>query len=122
VDLTESNILDVYTVSLTEVLLQLVLLWRSNEVFHYILDVLWPRLETSGRGFEHSHYPTHLVKRIISQVASLWEQGREITVALPAVPEDIPKTQLLNINHPVDMVVCGYNKDGKHFIEKVPLP
>lgn len=122
-DLTASNTVDVYTLSLAEVLLQLVFLWRSNTIFSYILDILWPRLESSGRGYEHSHYPTQLVKRIITQLAVDWEQGRVVTYALPAVSEDIAKLKLLDIDHPVDLVVCGYSKDdGRHFIEKIPLP
>ena len=122
VDFKISNTSDVYTLSLAETMLQIVLLWRSDEIFSYILDVLWPQLEMNGRGYEHSHYPTHLVKRIITQIAAYWEQGRAIFIALPAVPEEIPKFKLLDIHHPVDMVVCGYNKHGKHFIEKVSLP
>ncbi|KAJ5199004.1 hypothetical protein N7491_000432 [Penicillium cf. griseofulvum] len=122
VDFKISNTSDVYTLSLAETMLQIVLLWRSDEIFSYVLDVLWPQLEMNGRGYEHSHYPTHLVKRIITQIAAYWEQGRAIFIALPAVPEEIPKSKLLDINHPVDMVVCGYNKHGKNFIEKVSLP
>lgn len=122
VDLKISNTSDVYTLSLAEIMLQAVLLWRSDEIFSYLLDVLWPRLEMYGRGYEHSHYPTHLVKRIIAQIAESWDQGRAIMIALPAVPEDIPKLRLLDINHPVDLVVCGYNMGGKHFIEKISLP
>ncbi|KAJ9264122.1 transcriptional regulator family: Fungal Specific TF [Paecilomyces variotii] len=122
-DFTMSNTWDVYTLSLTEVLLQLVLLWRSDKIFHYILDVLWPRLESRGRGYEHSHYPTHLVKRIITQIAAYWEQDRVITFALPAVAEDTSKLKLLDIDQPVDLVVCGYyNTDGKDFIGKISLP
>jgi hypothetical protein len=117
-----SNNSDVYTLSLAEVLLQLVFLSRSNVLFHYILDVLWPQLEMNGRGYEHSHYPTHLVKRVIAQIAEYWEEGRVVTYALPAVAENISKFRLLDIDHPVELVVCGYNMDGKHFIEKVPLP
>lgn len=121
-NLAVSNTSDVYTMSLAEVLLQLVFLWRSDELFHYILDVLWPRLEAHGRGYEHSHYPTHLVKRIITQTAVYWEQGRVINFALPAVADNISKLKLLDIDHPVDLVVCGYNTDGMYFIEKSPLP
>ncbi|OOF94843.1 hypothetical protein ASPCADRAFT_208510 [Aspergillus carbonarius ITEM 5010] len=117
-----SNTSDVYTLSLAEVLLQLVFAYRSDELFHYILDVLWPQLEMHGKGYEHSHYPTHLVKRIIAQVAAYWEEDRVVTFALPAVAENISKLKLLDIDHPVDLVVCGYNKDGQHFIEKVLLP
>ncbi|KAE8411962.1 Zn(II)2Cys6 transcription factor [Aspergillus pseudocaelatus] len=121
-NLAVSNTSDVYTMSLAEVLLQLVFLWRSDELFHYILDILWPRLEAHGRGYEHSHYPTHLVKRIITQAAVYWEQGRVVNFALPAVAEDTSKLKLLDIDHPVDLVVCGYNTDGMYFIEKGPLP
>ncbi|KAF7155594.1 hypothetical protein CNMCM5623_008136 [Aspergillus felis] len=121
-DFTTSNISDVYTFSLAESLLQLVFLWRSDAIFHYILDVIWPRLETTARGYEHSHYPTHLVKRIITQIRKYWAQGGVVNFALLAVAENASKLQLLDIHHPIDLVVCGYNKDGKHFIEKIPLP
>ncbi|KAE8341426.1 hypothetical protein BDV24DRAFT_55424 [Aspergillus arachidicola] len=121
-NLAVSNTSDVYTMSLAEVLLQLVFLWRSDELFQYILDILWPRLEAHGRGYEHSHYPTHLVKRIISQAAVYWQQGRVVNFALPAVAENIPKLKLLDIDHPVDLVVCGYSTDGVYFIEKASLP
>lgn len=121
-NLAVSNTSDVYTMSLAEVLLQLVFLWRSDRLFQYILDILWPRLEAHGRGYEHSHYPTHLVKRIISQAAVYWKQGRVVNLALPAVAENIPKLKLLDIAHPVDLVVCGYSTDGVYFIEKASLP
>ncbi|RLL93476.1 hypothetical protein CFD26_100681 [Aspergillus turcosus] len=121
-DFTTSNTSDVYTFSLAETLLQLVFLCRSDSIFHYILDVIWTRLESSDRGYEHSHYPTHLVKRMITQIWEYWAQGRVVNFALPAVAENASKLQLLDIHHPIDLVVCGYNKDGKHFIEKIPLP
>lgn len=122
-DLAKSNISDVYTFSLAETLLQLVFLWRSDTIFHYILDVLWPHLETKGRGYEHSHYPTHLVKRIIAQIAVYWGRGRVVYLALPAVAEDISKLRLLDIDHPLDMVVCGYEiQDDRHFVERISLP
>ena len=121
-DLAVSNTSDIYTISLAEVLLQLVFLWRSDELFTYILDILWPQLETHGKGYEHSHYPTHLVKRIITQTAVYWEQGRVVNFALPAVAENISKLSLLDIDHPIDLVVCGYDPDGMYFIEKIPLP
>ncbi|THC93462.1 hypothetical protein EYZ11_007047 [Aspergillus tanneri] len=73
-----SNTSDIYTLSLAEVLLQLVFLSRSDALLHYILDVLWPQLEKTGRGYEHSHYPTQLVKRIIAQIAVFWENNRVI--------------------------------------------
>ncbi|PYI01282.1 Zn(II)2Cys6 transcription factor, partial [Aspergillus sclerotiicarbonarius CBS 121057] len=117
-----SNTSDVYTLSLAEVLLQLVFASPSDQLFHYILDVLWPQLEMNGKGYEHSHYPTHLVKRIIAQTAAYWEEGRAVTFALPAVAENISKQKLLDIDHPVDLVVCGYNNDGQYFIEKALLP
>lgn len=120
-DFTISSTADVYTLSLAEVLLQLVLAWRSDEILHRVLDVLWPRLEMNGKGYEHSHYPTHLVKRIIGLIAVYWEQGRAVTVAFPAVPEDISKSRLLDIDCSVDLVVCGYDNGGQHFIEKRPL-
>jgi hypothetical protein len=121
-DFATSNTSDVYTFSLAETLLQLVSLCRSDAIFHYILDVIWPRLETTARGYEHSHYPTHLVKRIITLVWEYWAQDRVVNFALPAVAENASKIQLLDIHHPIDLVVCRYNKDGEHFIEKIPLP
>lgn len=123
IDLAKALVSDVYTFSLAETLLQLVLLWRSDAGFQYILDVLWTRLEGSGRGYEHSHYPTHLVKRIIAQVAAYWGLGHVVCLALPAATEDISKLRLLDIERPVDIVVCGYNiNDGRHFIERISLP
>ena len=123
IDLTKSNVSDVYTFSLAETFLQLVCLWRSDVIFHYILDILWPRLEMKGKGYEHSHYPTHLVKRIITQIAVYWGRGRLVYLALPAVTEDISKLRLLDINYPVDMVVCGYEiQDDRHFVERISLP
>jgi hypothetical protein len=121
-DFTTSNTSDVYTFSLAETLLQLVFLCRSDAIFHYILDVIWPRLEITSRGYEHSHYPTHLVKRIITQISEYWAEDRVVNFALPAVAENVSKLQLLDIHHPIDLVVCGHDKDGKHFIEKIPLP
>lgn len=121
IDLSLSNTSDVYTLSLAEVLLQLVFLWPSDAVFHYILDVLWPQLERQGRGYEHSHYPTHLVKRIILQTETYWHQGQVVTLAVPAVAEDTSKLKLLDTSYPIDVVVCGY-RGGGHYIEKVPLP
>ncbi|KAF9894849.1 hypothetical protein FE257_004470 [Aspergillus nanangensis] len=113
---------DIYTFSLGEVLLHLVFLWRSDALFHSILDILWPSFEKSGRGYEHSHYPTQLAKRIIAQVALYWENNRVVLLALPAVAENISKSKLLDTSHPIDMVACGYNVDGKYFLEKGPLP
>lgn len=123
IDLDKALVSDVYTFSLAETLLQFVLLWRSDEMFHYILDVLWACLESSGRGYEHSHYPTHLVKRIIAQIAVYWELGRVVWLALPAATEDTSKLRLLDIEHPLDIVVCGYRvQDSRHFIERISLP
>lgn len=78
--------------------------------------------KSKGKGLEHSHYPTHPAKRIITQIAAYWAQARVVNPALPAVAEDMSKLKLLDINHPVDLVVCGHNKDGNHFVERVPLP
>ncbi|KAI9041871.1 uncharacterized protein KD926_006416 [Aspergillus affinis] len=121
-DFNASITFDVYTFSLTEVLLQLVFSWQSDSTFQYILDFLWPELESKGRGYEHSHYPTHLAKRIIAQLAEYWTLGRTITFAKPAVPEDISKLKLLDINQPVDLGVCGYSRiDGAFFVERLSL-
>lgn len=123
IDLGKALVSDVYTFSLAETLLQFVLLWRSDAIFHYILDVLWACLESRGRGYEHSHYPTHLVKRIIAQVAVYWDLGRVVCLALPAATEDISKLSLLDVERPIDVVVCGFHvKKGGHFIERISLP
>ncbi|RDW68794.1 Zn(II)2Cys6 transcription factor domain-containing protein [Aspergillus mulundensis] len=121
-NLSDSVTFDIYTFSLTEVLLQLSVLPKSTDLFNYILDDLWPRLESSGRGYEHSHYPTHLVKRIIGLIAGYWDRGRNVRFVLPAVREDTPKTKLLNVEGELGVVVCGRNLDGAHFVERVALP
>ncbi|OJZ83609.1 hypothetical protein ASPFODRAFT_139597 [Aspergillus luchuensis CBS 106.47] len=113
---------DVYTFSLTESFLQLVVLWRSDSLFHFILDVAWPNIERKTRGFEHSHYPTHLAKRIISLVADYWSRGKTVTLVMPAVPEDIPKVRLLDLNHPIEMVICGHDPDHTAWMSKILLP
>ncbi|KAI3012346.1 transcriptional regulator family: Fungal Specific TF [Aspergillus niger] len=121
-DFAAAGTADVYTFSLAESLLQLVGLWQSDSLFHFILDVTWPNLEQKTRGFEHSHYPTHLVKRIISLVADYWSRGQSVTLVLPAVPEDIAKLTLLDINHPMDVVICGHDQDNIAWIDKIRLP
>ncbi|OJK01902.1 hypothetical protein ASPACDRAFT_25290 [Aspergillus aculeatus ATCC 16872] len=121
-DFTTSSTADVYTFSLAECLLQLAFLWRSDTLFDYILGIVWPELERKTRGFEHSHYPTHLAKRIILHISRYWSQGRAVTLVLPAVPEDIPKPKLLDINQPIDVVVCGHDADGTAWMERIPLP
>ncbi|KAL3462476.1 hypothetical protein BJX64DRAFT_277191 [Aspergillus heterothallicus] len=121
-DFRSSNTQDVYTFSLSEVLLQLVLIWRSETVFHLILDVVWPQMESKSRGYEHSHYPTHLAKRIITEIARYWDRGQAVTFVQPAVTEDIPKTKLLDIDHPIDVVVAGYGRAGGYFIKRIHLP
>ncbi|KAL2841729.1 hypothetical protein BJY01DRAFT_7331 [Aspergillus pseudoustus] len=121
-DFTNSATEDIYTFSLAETLIQLVLVSRSETLFNYILDVLWPQMERRSRGYEHSHYPTHLAKRIIAEIARYWDCGKAITYAQPAVPENIPKLKLLDINYPLDVVVCGYDEHGGHFIERISLP
>ncbi|KAJ0423147.1 hypothetical protein BJY00DRAFT_58717 [Aspergillus carlsbadensis] len=121
-DFSTSNTDDIYTFSLAEVLLQMVLVWRSKPLLDYILDVMWPQMERKSRGYEHSHYPTHLVKRIINEIGRYWSQGRGITFAQLAVPEDMPKVKLLDIDYPIHLAVGGYGVDGRHFIERIPLP
>ncbi|KAL6236487.1 hypothetical protein BDW75DRAFT_206543 [Aspergillus navahoensis] len=127
-DITACITSDVYTFSLTEVLLQLVQIYKLSSLFTYILDAFWPLLETKGRGYEHSHYPTHLVKRIIGLIAWYWERGREIKLVLPAVREDMPKMKLLDVNSEIGVVVCGWNRQGERdkgeswFVERVALP
>ncbi|KAL3471602.1 hypothetical protein BJX99DRAFT_263102 [Aspergillus californicus] len=123
-DFTTSTTADIYTFSLSEILLQLVLIHRSSTIFHSILDIFWPQLEKKARGYEHSHYPTHLAKRTIGLIADYWAQSKTVTFTLPAVAEDISKLKLLDIYHPVDVVVCGYSMDGRgrvYFIERAGL-
>ncbi|KAL3485288.1 hypothetical protein BJX62DRAFT_39492 [Aspergillus germanicus] len=121
-DFASSNTEDIYTFSLAEVLLQMVLVWRSESLLAHILDVLWPQMEGKSRGYEHSHYPTHLVKRIINEIARYWTQGRAVTFAQLAVPENMPKLKLLDIDYPIKLVVGGYGADGGHFMERITLP
>ncbi|KAL4905633.1 hypothetical protein BDW74DRAFT_185152 [Aspergillus multicolor] len=113
---------DVYTFSLTEILLQTCLVAKSTDLFNYILDDLWSALESSGRGYEHSHYPTHLAKRIVGLLAIYWEQKRDVKFMLPAVKEDTPKTKLLDVNEQLALVVCGQDGEGKYFVKRVALP
>jgi hypothetical protein len=121
-DFDSSSTEDIYTFSLAETVLQMVLVWRSEHVLNYILDVIWPRMEGKSRGYEHSHYPTHLVKRIINEIARYWAQDRAVTFAQLAVPENIPKLKLLDIDYPIKLVMGGYGVDGGHFMERIPLP
>ncbi|KAL3444251.1 hypothetical protein BJX65DRAFT_174130 [Aspergillus insuetus] len=121
-DFTTSNTDDIYTFSLAEVLLQTALVWPSQPIMNYILDVIWPKMESKSRGYEHSHYPTHLVKRIINEIARYWLQDRAVTFAQLAVPENMPKLKLLDIDYPIKLVVGGYGADGGHFMERIPLP
>ncbi|KEF55149.1 uncharacterized protein A1O9_08803 [Exophiala aquamarina CBS 119918] len=121
IDHTISNTSDVYTLSVVEVLLQLVYSFQSESIFHYVLDVIWPRIEARGRGYEHSHYPTHLAKRIIAQLADEWARGRTVSFAQPAVAEDVSKLKLLDLDTPVGLVVYGHDWDRKCFVEKIPL-
>jgi hypothetical protein len=100
----------------------MVLEWRLEPIVNYILDVIWPQMESKLRGYEHSHYPTHLIKRIINEIARYSAQGRAVTFAQLAVPEDMPKVKLLDIDYPVHLVVGGYGGHGEHFLERIPLP
>lgn len=121
-DFSVSNVSDVYTFSLVEVLVQLVFSIQSDDVFQHILEVVFPRMEAAGRGFEHSHYPTHLAKRIIAFADQEYKRSRKIVLALPAVSETITKLALLDIYYPSELVACGHDLDGKFFIHKVSLP
>jgi hypothetical protein len=121
-DLRQSNLVDVYTFSLTEVLLQLAYTLQSESIFNHILDIIWPRIEQHGRGFENSHIPTHLAKRIITLMAEEWLKGRIILLSIPAVAENVPKMALLDPNHQINLVIYGYYQKGSPFIEKIPLP
>ncbi|PLB43231.1 hypothetical protein P170DRAFT_459710 [Aspergillus steynii IBT 23096] len=111
---------------LTETLLQFTQIHKSTSSLTYILDDLWPRLESKSRGYEHSHYPTHLVKRTIGLIAEFWDAGRDVTFAVPAVTEEVGKMTLLDVNEPVEVVVCGWGPgrdgDGGWFVKKCALP
>lgn len=121
VDMKQSTLHDVYTYSLTELLLQLTYI---SPVFPPVLDVIWPRLETSGRGFEHSHFPTQLVKRIIAAAADTWTQkNRHVRFSLLALPENTPKRHLFDMDRPFDLAIYGCDReDGSWFIERISLP
>jgi hypothetical protein len=121
-DFRTSSTDDIYAFSLAEVLLQMVLVWRSEPIVNYILDVIWPQMESKSRGYEHSHYPTHLIKRIIHEISRYAAQGRAVTFTQLAVPEDMPKVKLLDIDYPIHLVVGGYGGHGEHFLERIPLP
>ncbi|KIX02131.1 uncharacterized protein Z518_08070 [Rhinocladiella mackenziei CBS 650.93] len=105
IDLQLSNLVDIYTFSLSEVLLQLLYSFSSEMVFNRILDSIWPQIEASGRGFENSHMPTHLAKRIIALMAEEWQDGRRILLAIPAIPEDTPKAVLFDVSSRLDMII-----------------
>ncbi|KAL2426625.1 hypothetical protein ABEF95_010883 [Exophiala dermatitidis] len=124
IDFQQSALVDIYAFSLAEVLLQLCYTFPSTEVFNHILDVVWPRMEASARGYENSHMPTHLAKRIITLIADEWHNSRTVLLAMPAVPEDTPKSVLFDLNNHFDVVVCGCGTTGKgfFFIDKIPLP
>lgn len=124
IDFQQSALVDIYAFSLAEVLLQLCYTFPSTEVFNHILDVVWPRMEAGARGYENSHMPTHLAKRIIALIADEWHNSRRVLLAMPAVPEDTPKSVLFDLNHQFDVVVCGCDTTGRgsYFIDKIPLP
>ncbi|KAL4804652.1 hypothetical protein BDV18DRAFT_142303 [Aspergillus unguis] len=119
-DLTASATADIYTFSLSEVLLKLVQIYQSDMLFAYILDILWPELERKSRGYEHSHYPTHLAKRIIAQLARYYDQGKRVCYAVPAANESTTKVQLLDVNRNIGIVCCGWSPKG-YFVERNAL-
>lgn len=121
-DFSVSNVSDVYTFSLVEALIQVVFSIQSEDVFQHILEVVFPRIEAAGRGFEHSHYPTHVAKRIIAYTDQEYKCGRKVVFALLAVPETVTKLALLDIYQPSDLVACGHDLEGKFFIHRRPLP
>jgi hypothetical protein len=122
-DFTQSSTADVYTLSLAEVLLQLVLTYQSTALFDHVLDVIWPRIEGGLRGYEHSHLPTHLAKRTIALLAEEWRQGRAVFHAQLAVPENFSKLRLLDLQNPVELVIHGrHQQEGEYFAERKPLP
>ncbi|KAL5342252.1 hypothetical protein BJX70DRAFT_339092 [Aspergillus crustosus] len=124
-NLTMSATSDIYTFSLTEVLLQFTLIYKSATTFSYIFNTIWSQLDARARGYEHSHYPTHLVKRIIGLLAELWDQGRDVSFAVPAFGEGVSKVRLLDVYAPAEVVICGRSvagEGGKCFVEKIALP
>ncbi|KIW67525.1 hypothetical protein PV04_06769 [Phialophora macrospora] len=121
-DLTMSNLVDVYGYSLSEVLLQLSYNMPSTTYFNHVLDVVWPQMEVHGRGYENSHLPTHLAKRIIAMMAEEWQRSRRILLVTLAIPENTPKAVLYDIHHYFDVLLYGYDhKQGEFFINKLPL-
>ncbi|KAK4942326.1 hypothetical protein LTR10_017933 [Elasticomyces elasticus] len=123
VEPTLSSLVDIYAFSLSEVLLQLCYTFPSTTFFDYILDVVWPRMEAYGRGYEHSHIPTHLAKRVIALIAEEWQDSRRIILVVPAVPEDTPKAVLLDVTSQINVVTYGYDtQQRRFFITKRQLP
>lgn len=120
-DLSVSNVSEVYTFSLVEILRQLAFSWQSTDAFHHILDVIWPRIELSGPGYEHSHCPTHLAKRMVTYAADEYEKGREIVYAIPAVTENLAKLRLLDIDSGLTLVVCWLDARGASFVGQAVL-
>ncbi|ETI22097.1 hypothetical protein G647_06168 [Cladophialophora carrionii CBS 160.54] len=122
IDPTISNVVDVYGYSLSEILLQLSYNMPSTTYFNYILDVVWPRLEVCGRGYENSHLPTHLAKRIVALMAEEWHCSRRILLVVLAISENTPKTILYDIHHAFDVLLYGYDQhQGDFFVNKVSL-
>ncbi|EXJ58930.1 hypothetical protein A1O7_06361 [Cladophialophora yegresii CBS 114405] len=123
IDPTISNLVDVYGYSLSEILLQLSYNMPSATYFDYILDVVWPRLEVCGRGYENSHLPTHLAKRIIALMAEEWQCSRRILLVVLAASPNTPKAVLYDIHHCFDVLLYGYDlEQGAFFVNKVSLP
>ncbi|KAI1618111.1 hypothetical protein EDD36DRAFT_22246 [Exophiala viscosa] len=117
-----SSLVDIFAFSLSEVLLQLCYAFPSEPVFDYIFDVVWPRMEAYGRGYEHSHLPTHLAKRVIALIAEEWQNARRILLVVPAIPEDSPKAVLLDVTQQIDVVTYGYDTEQrKFFVTKTQL-
>jgi hypothetical protein len=121
IDFAQSNLFDVYTFSLTEVLLQVALTRHSPELVHYILDIIWPQLEKHGRGYEHSHCPTHIAKRLIALIADERARDRTVLHVIPAIPEDTAKVCLMDFNRHLNMVIFGCDLTGGFYIEKTRL-
>lgn len=121
-DLKQSNLDDIYTFSLTEILVQLSLCVQSVFIFDHVLDVIWPRIEAAGRGYENSHVPTHLAKRRVAMMADEWSHGRRVLLCTPAVAEETPKSVLLDPDQQIDMAVYGRDQDGGFFVRRIPLP
>lgn len=122
IDYRSSNFQDVYTFSLVEILRQIAFSCRSIKVLNHITSAIWPRIEKNGLGYEHSHLPTHLAKRLITFMAHELVAGRLILYSVIAVSEKLEKVNLLDIDTKIDVVVYGCSDQGDYFVHRHKLP